>query len=287
MVSDRIRSRRLDWVFGPGFAGFEMVDRLHRVGVALSGGGVRGAAHVGLIRALREHHIEITAWAGASSGALVAAMCACGRSPDDILKIFRKNEMFTWSHFGLTQKPGLLDSERLLKVVERAVGGITFSELNDELHIVATDLLQGEEYYFREGAVARAVMASASFPGFVSPMEVDEHLFSDGGIVNNLPIEPLLGRCRVLIGSHVNPVEPKKRGDLETTVAVSQRAFQIATAKQTDSKLKSCDFCIAPSALLDIGLFDFERSNEAYEIGYEAALGIVDEVAASVSEVAN
>ncbi|MEL6761851.1 MAG: patatin-like phospholipase family protein [Myxococcota bacterium] len=255
-----------------------MSETVHRVGVVLSGGGVRAAAHVGLLKALSERDLEPTALAGASAGALVAAMYATRRSFNQTLDVFRDNELFSWNYFGMVRKPGLLDAEKIMEGFEHVLGDKTFSDTTRELHIVATNLLDGTAHYFRDGPLAPAVMASSAYPGVISPIEFDGMLLSDGGIVDNLPIEPLLGRCDVLIGSFVNPVETLTMDELRTTLAVSQRAFHISTTNILRAKLAQCDFAIAPVSLLDIGIFELKRTNEAFEIGYETAQSILDGV---------
>lgn len=263
-----------------------MVARPHKVGMVLSGGGVRGAAHVGILKALQDAGIEVTAVSGASSGALVSAMYAARRSFNQTLDVFRDNDMFSWNYLGLVRKPGLLDSERLLEALEDALDHKTFDDVSRELHIVASNLLDGTAHYFREGSLAMACMASSAYPGVFSPLAIDGKLLTDGGVVNNLPIEPLLGRCEVLIGSFVNPIEHMTVDELQTTFSVSQRAFQISTGNPIRQKLKRCDFSIAPLELLDIGIFDMKRTNEAYEIGLNAGRELAERVNARLEHSA-
>ncbi|MEO1481567.1 MAG: patatin-like phospholipase family protein [Myxococcota bacterium] len=261
------------------------MKREHRVGVVLSGGGVRGASHVGLLKALADRGIEPTAVAGASSGALVGTMYAARRSFNQTLDVFRDNDLFSWNYLGLVRKPGLLDTELLLGELDAALDHRTFDDLTRELHVVAGDLLTGEPYFFKTGPLARAVLASCAYPGVLTPIEHEGRLLSDGGIVNNLPVEPLLGRCDLVIGSFVNPVAPMTLEQLQTTFAVSQRAFQIGTTHALTAKLAKCDFAIAPLPLLDIGLFELSRTNEAFEIGLSAANAIMDDVEARLAEI--
>ena len=244
----------------------------HDVGLVLSGGGVRGAAHVGILRAFEERGIQATALSGASAGAIVAAMYAVGEPLDQIQALFAQTDIFSWNYLGLARKPGLFDSDQLLKILENAFQDKTFEQTGRELHVVATDLLDGRAHFFTEGPLAPAVMASASFPGVFSPLQRDGRLYSDGGIINNLPIEPLVGRCRALVGAQVNPINATTADALSTTFAVSQRAFQIATSPMVEAKLEQCDFSIVPEELLDIGLFEQSRVGEAHDIGYRVAL---------------
>ncbi|MEL6547910.1 MAG: patatin-like phospholipase family protein [Myxococcota bacterium] len=262
-----------------------MSSRPHKVGMVLSGGGVRGAAHVGILKALHDEGIEVTAVSGASSGALVSAMFAARRSFNQTLDVFRDNSLFSWNYLGLVRKPGLLDSERLLDALEEALDHKSFTDVSRELHIVASDLLDGTPHFFREGSLALAVMASSAYPGVFSPLEIDGRLLTDGGVVNNLPVEPLLGRCDVLIGSFVNPIEHMKAQELQSTFSVSQRAFQISTGNPIREKLKRCDFAIAPTELLDIGIFDKSRTNEAFEIGLAAGRTLVSELSSTLAQL--
>ena len=252
----------------------------HRVGIVLSGGGIRGAAHVGVLEALADQAVAPTALAGASAGSFAAAMYATGMTTEAMLDAFRASDVFSWSYFGLPRKAGLLDSEALLKVLYNVFGEKTFADTGHrELHIVATDLLKGKPHFFGVGPLALAVMASSAFPGLISPVEHQGCVFIDGGVLNNLPVEPLVGRCEILIGVHANPIPEATPEQVDGPIAVAQRAFQLSTHVGLEARLPSCDFVIEPEGLIEIGMFEHARTDEAFRIGYEAALPVAREVA--------
>ncbi|MEL7370866.1 MAG: patatin-like phospholipase family protein, partial [Myxococcota bacterium] len=169
-----------------------MTETQHKLGLVLSGGGARAAAHIGALRALTEHGLKPTVISGASAGALVAALYGCRFSLNEMLEVFETTELFSWNHLGFTKKPGLLDAERLVDVLASLFGGLTFNDSDTELHIVTTDLLSGQPHVFTQGPLDRAVTASSAYPGVISPLDIDGRVYADGGIVDNFPIDPLL-----------------------------------------------------------------------------------------------
>lgn len=163
-----------------------------RVGLALSGGGALGAAHIGVLEVLERRGIHPCCVAGTSAGSLVGAAYCAGvaleRMRDEALRL-------QWSTVGRVVRPryGFFDGSRLEDYFVRVVGGDkTFDELKIPFACAAADLLTEEVVILREGRVAHAVRASCALPGVFTPVEDYEgHFLVDGGLVNNLPVAVL------------------------------------------------------------------------------------------------
>jgi NTE family protein len=158
-----------------------------RVGLALGGGGARGMAHVGVIRVLERENIPIDCIAGTSAGSLVGAAYAAGIRSDKLMDMALKIRWGDIAKF-VWPRQGFVSFERLESYIINLVGDLRFSDLELAYAAVAADMATGEQVVLKEGRIAPAVRASCSVPGFVTPVEWDGRLLTDGGVVNNLPI---------------------------------------------------------------------------------------------------
>jgi NTE family protein len=158
-----------------------------RVGLALGGGGARGMAHVGVIRALERGGVPVDCIAGTSAGSVAGAAYAAGLSADQLLELALQ---IRWRDImrPIWPRQGFISFARLESYFARVIGDPTFDDLKIPYAAVAADLATGKQVVLREGRVARAVRASCSVPGIVTPVEVDGRMLIDGGVVNNLPI---------------------------------------------------------------------------------------------------
>lgn len=173
------------------------------VGLVLSGGGARGFAHIGVLRALERSGAKFDVVAGTSMGAILGAIYASGAKADDIYQLAARTD---WRDVvDLSLKTGLLKGDRFEGFL-REILPATFEELPLPFAVVATDIESGEEVVISEGDLVSAVRASASFPGAFEPVHLAGRTLADGGIVNNLPINAAtwLGANRV-IASDVTP----------------------------------------------------------------------------------
>ncbi|WP_367390591.1 patatin-like phospholipase family protein [Lewinella sp. LCG006] len=241
-----------------------------KYGMALSGGGVRGIAHLGVIKALEEHGIFPEYIAGASAGAIVGAFYAAGHSWEEILHFFKSTSMFSWQNYTY-RKPGILDTDKFEHLFATYLPGDSFASLTKTLFVSATDIEKGKNVIWKEGTLVRKVLASAAFPMVLSPVEIEGTFYADGAITNNFPVEPLLPLCDTIIGSYVSPLPVVQPGELTNSMAVLERAFKIGMAVQSEKKFPHCDILIAPHQLNEVGTFSMNRIDEVFKIGYEAA----------------
>ncbi len=246
-----------------------------RLGIVLSGGGSRGLVHAGILKALTEAGIAPVCIAGNSSGALIGALYAAGYACEDMLRFFDDTNPFRFSRFAL-RKAGFLDSEKIIEDLKRWFPE-TFEALALGLFVVATDLIAGELVTFSTGPLIGPLLASASMPFVFTPTHHDGRLFVDGGVLNNFPIEPLLGQCEVILGVYASPLHDSS-GAFGSSFAVTQRAFAIGMHQASRRKFAQAALVLCPPDLAGYATFDIKRHREIAEIGYQAAIARMDDI---------
>lgn len=243
----------------------------YRLGIVLSGGGSRGLAHAGVLRALAENGIEPDCIAGTSAGALVGALHASGRDSAEILKFFDDAHPFRLSRLALN-KPGVIDSEKILGSFHQWFPDDSFEALERPLFVTGTDLVSGRLEIWSSGPLVRPLLASSTVPFVISPTRVGDRLFVDGGIINNFPVEPLFGLCDTILGVYATPLSTPAEDALGSTFAVTQRALEIGMYHASKRKFHHADLVVSPLDLARFSTLDTRRHAEIIEIGYRAAL---------------
>ena len=236
-------------------------------GLVLSGGGIRGVAHIGVIKALEEHNIFPTHISGTSAGAIVGSLYAGGVSWSEILNFFKVIPIFHTRKYA-RGKPGFIDTEKFYDEFKQYLPDDNFSALKKTLFITATNIIKGKLKIFHEGELIRPVLASASFPGVFSPVNINGSFYIDGGVLNNFPVEPLKMYCDEIIGSYVNPLKRIKVADLKHSYNVVERAYKMKSANESLSKFADCDIVIYPEELSNYGTFDMSAIDTIFDIGY-------------------
>lgn len=249
-----------------------------KIGIVLSGGGARGAAHIGVLQALSENGIEPTIVSGSSAGAIVGVLYAAGYTHDKILDFFAVNSsVFHWKKFA-RKKLGLLDPEKYVDIFDPWLGTKHFEDLDKTLHICAVDVLNGLPHYFSKGALVHPILASAAVPGVFSPVEINDVWYVDGSTMDNFPIRPLAEHCDFIIGSFVSTQRTVNKSDLTTTYQLLNRSADLAILGGSIDKFTLADFMFIPDELWNYGTFDSKKVPEIYQIGYEYALSKIDQL---------
>ncbi len=239
-----------------------------KIGLVLSGGGIRGAAHIGAIKAFEECGIHPSSIAGTSAGAIVGALYSYGYDYKEMLDFFKQIQFFDVKKFA-RNKPGFIDSEKYYKLFSEYFPEDNFNALKKHIVITATDILDGTLRTFNKGELIKPLLASASYPGVFSPIKIDNSYYIDGGALNNFPIEFLKDDCDVIFGVHVNPFKKIKITDLKHFHNVLERAFKLKSLKEDLIKFQQCDLIICPEELSKYGTFDKKYIDEIFKIGYE------------------
>lgn len=242
----------------------------YQLGMVLSGGGARGLAHVGVLQAMAEQGAEPQVLAGTSSGAIVAALHAAGYSGEEMLQFFIEKNPLRLSKLSLV-KPGIFDTDKVVGGFLEYFPENTFEALKKRIFLAATDIVEARPEIFASGPLIPAILASASTPLVFTPTEIDGHWYSDGGITNNFPIEPLGGHCDRIFGVYATPLRRILEEDLRNSLSVSQRAFEIGMYYTSKRKFHRCDLVLCPAELSRFGTFDTKHFKEIMQIGYDAA----------------
>ena len=241
-----------------------------KVGLVLSGGGVRGMAHIGLIKSMNEFDISADVVSGSSVGALVGALYANGNSVDDMLAFFNETPLFKYNFLTIL-KPGFIDTDRYFNIFKAYFPENSFEVLERELHIVATNLQKAEENFFSKGELIRPLLASAALPPVFSPVELKGQLYADGGILNNFPIEPLKQKVDFMIGSNVSIVSELEKKDLKNSIQLTSRVSSLMIYAINKRKQDACDLLLEYKQLENIGVLDRKGLEKAFNIGYDQA----------------
>ncbi|MBN1218387.1 MAG: patatin-like phospholipase family protein [Anaerolineae bacterium] len=280
---------------GPIFASDvsgEQLGRISRritnrvIGLALSSGGARGIAHVGVLQVLQEANIPIDIIAGTSAGSLFGGLYVCGKSIAEITDFARNLvnlidfKSGLWDlRLGLPWN-GVIKGNSTLKYLARHFGGATFDDTIVPFYVVAADVVSGEEVIFDEGYLAEAVRASIGIIGIFSPYQHNGHHLIDGGAVNPIPANILAEKgANVIIASNVIP--PVEKGWLlgQTIddrrkspgfLSVLGNMMAIMEREIIKTRMTPVDILIQPKVEVFTSM-DYDKAEEFIQLGREAA----------------
>ncbi len=224
------------------------------IGLTLSGGGMRGIAHIAVLKALEEYDLKPQIISGTSAGSIVAAFYSIGTSPDEMMEIVKKTTFFSRSYLKLS-KNGLFSSKFILKLLNDHFSEDDFKVLKIPVYVAATEMTHGIVDYFSEGELFGPLLASSSVPFVFPPVKMGEKIYVDGGVLDNLPIEPIIDKCDFLIGSHVNSISYDSLENM-SLMKEFDRILHLAIAKSVYSKAKSCDIFLDPPKMTKFSLFN-------------------------------
>jgi NTE family protein len=234
-------------------------------GLVLSGGGARGVAHLGVLKALDEKGVSIGQISGTSAGAIIGALYAYGYKPDEILDIIAKTSFFSSLKFAWTLK-GLLSLTGLNDVLLKHIPENSFEILKIPLTVCATDIKRGRVEYFSKGELIPAILSSSCVPAVFDPYRFNGQLYLDGGILDNLPVKPIYDHCDVIIGSHCNFINSEF--DVKNFRSVIERSLLMAINGNTGISKTLCDVLIEPPEIGKFSGFDLSRAKEMFDISY-------------------
>jgi NTE family protein len=277
-----------------------------RIGLALSGGGARGIAHIGVLKVLEELRVPVHCITGTSMGSIVGASFAAGGTPAKLEELVLKTD---WDNVftdrpprqeiaqrrktddyktlfapeygvkdgGLALPKGILSGIAIQSyfrgLTEAAVEVSDFQTLPIPFRAVAADIETGEAVVLDRGSISQAMRASMSVPGAMSPVEINSRLLVDGGIANNLPIDEARKLCADVIIAVDISTPPLKRNEITSALSVSAQLLNFlgkVTVEQQVKSLTDRDVLISPE-LGNISAGSFERAKDAIRIGEEAA----------------
>jgi NTE family protein len=248
------------------------IDRSETIGLALGGGAVLGAAHIGVLQALEEFDVPIAAIAGTSIGAFIAALYAFGKNGREIEQITSELDWLDITAATLSQY-GLLTNKKLGETLHDVLGDVAFDDAQIPLAMVAADISRGEKVVLEQGDVATAVMASTCIPGVFIPIEIGDRMLVDGGILENVPVFSLenMGVERV-IAVDLNAKHAFKPP--KNLLEVLLNTFDMTMINATKLQTKDADILIGPD-LASFNLIDTEQFADLVAQGYTDAKKIL------------
>ncbi|OYU97109.1 MAG: hypothetical protein CFE21_02125 [Bacteroidetes bacterium B1(2017)] len=237
----------------------------YSTGIVFSGGGVRGFAHAGVLKALEEHGIFPDVLSGVSAGAMAGVLYADGYTPDEMLEIFLHLDLYKLLKFrGF--KLGLLSPDGLRKLLAKHIRAKSFEDLKIPMTIACTNLDLAQTVYFNEGPILDPLIASIAFPFLIKPQLINGQHFVDGGLMNNLPVQPLIGHVKNIIGIHVNPIH--QEANKKSTGTYFDKIIHLGLRANMLNHIPSCNLFIEPPELSAFHLLKLSSAKEIFEKGY-------------------
>lgn len=277
-----------------------------KLGLALSGGGIRGIAHAGVLRALEENNIKIDCIGGTSSGSIIATLYAMGYSPYYIYILFKKyakdlvnqSSITTITNLGtfISNKKGHFTGFYTGEEIEKGFNNVALrkgikqiGDIKMPLVIPTVDLQNSKEYiftnnkqknnqedkYISEISIGKAIRASSSFPVAFSPCEYKEHKFLDGGILNNIPAVEVKkqGADKVI---SVN-FKADNIDENSSIMDVIMRSIDIMGNKVSEENLDNSDMILTIQTD-KTGLLEIDKIDDCYKYGYRQTINNIDKI---------
>ena len=278
-----------------------------KLGIALSGGGIRGIAHAGVLKALEDNDIPIDIIGGTSAGSMIASLYAMGYSPYYIYILFKK---YAKDIAGMNTNPILGGIQSILgrkrKIVTGLKSGEAIENLYDEMAarkgirqisqikmpivIPTVDITESKEYvftnyipkdaedklqYMTQISVGKAVRASSSFPAVFSPCKVKTHAFMDGGALDNIPVNEVKkqGADKVIaVKFDADPID-----ETSDIMDIVMKTIDIMGSKISEESLEMSDLIL--NVYTDkVGLLDIEKLDSCYQYGYQCVMENLDKI---------
>jgi len=249
------------------------------VGLVLSGGGARGFAHLGVIKALREAHVPIDFVGGASIGAIIAAGVAMGWSDDEMRFIYRRGFVdsnpvndYTFPIVALTR------GRKVSRLLKREYGEVLIEDLRLPFFCISSNLTNGRAFEHRDGSLALALRASVAIPGVMPPVAWDNNVLVDGAAINNLPVDVMQRHAPgLVIGSDVGAERVHRATDRINIFQILVQAGMVNSSASAAAQRTLADVLLKPP-LDHVDLLDWHAFDRAIDLGYTHAAAMIEEI---------
>ncbi|MDR1460219.1 MAG: patatin-like phospholipase family protein [Campylobacteraceae bacterium] len=240
------------------------------ISLVLSGGGARGAFHLGILQALDELKIPIREISGASIGAIVGAFYLAGKTPIEIFDFFDSYKFRDVLKLNIF-KGSLFRIDTKHKFFDEMLG--EFKNIEDfpqPLHVSITDIKEGVVLYCNKGDIKKIVTASGALYPIFETVDIGEGKFMDGGVMDNFPLQPLLNTKYRILGSNLHPnvYKPKQS-------TITRALFLTSMTHGMKEKIKRCDYYLAPRELANHNILSLKKLDKLFTLGYEEAKRIL------------
>ncbi|WMJ74630.1 patatin-like phospholipase family protein [Cytophagaceae bacterium ABcell3] len=241
--------------------------------LVLSGGAARCIAQLGILQALEENNIKPAVISGVSGGSIVGAFYCNGYTPKETLQIIKETSILkalrpTWS-------PGLLKLSKAEEIFRKYLKAETFEALETPLFISACDVENPKNIAFSEGEIIPPLLGSCSLPPLFRAVEYNGKKLADGGIVNNLPVEPVKNYKKI-IGVNVNLVKTNIPPD--SLVHYTEWVIDVVVNNNIKESIKQCHLFLEPPKMKNFHLIDVMKADDMFEVGYKHANENMDKI---------
>ncbi len=246
---------------------------MSEISLALSGGAARGAYHLGALQYIDDNDIKIKAICGTSIGSIIGTSYAAGVSPRKQLEIFKSKEFreifsFNFFHnsiFSINSKAAILEQLMPINNLEELSIPVCFS---------AVDLNTGEELFFSQGKLPEICLASSALIPMFEPVKYNGLILGDGGLINHMPIKPLLEHPYPIVGINLHPLTVShKQNNIYNFI---KRAIYLKTYSNSGDSQSKCDIFITNDKLRNYSLFSLKHLDEMFTMGYRDAESLLD-----------
>lgn len=240
----------------------------YNLGVALSGGGARGFAHLGALKALDETGFKPDLLAGVSAGSVAAVMYAAGLSPEEIIDRFASAKFSNFTRFSLG-KAGLFDLSRFKKFLLDAIAPYKYlEELPIPTYIGATDFDHGRSVAFNTGRIGERVIASCSIPIVFPPVRIEGTNYVDGGVLRNLPSWIIRPYCSRLIGINCSPLVRERYN--KSLLEIALHTYNLMAKANQAADMEMCDLNVTMPDIAHYKVFNLKQVRSVFISGFGA-----------------
>lgn len=250
------------------------MSKKYKLGVALSGGGAKGFAHAGALKALEEFGYKPDIISGTSAGSIAGVLYSAGYTPLEICSLFKNKSFTDFTRFTIPTA-GFFNPSKFVDFLRAKIPYKNIEDLPIPMRIVASDLDNGVMKVFSEGSIPERVMASSTVPIVFPPTIIDGVHYVDGGVFCNFPVDVIRKDCEKVIGINVSPLAPTKYK--QTILGIANRAFDFMFCANTKEDGMLCDILIEMPTLLSYEMFNLDSVTEIYELGYQETKKILSE----------
>ncbi len=247
---------------------FWLNKKPYKIGLALSGGGARGLAHLGALYAMDELGIKPDIIAGVSAGSIAAALYGSGMPPMEIFKRFLKIKMSDFCEIAVP-KDGFLRMEGFKEFLDANLLVKNIEECPTPIAICATDIFNAVPVQWRQGRIAERVMASCSLPIVFKPVKIGGVSYVDGGVLHNLPAWAIRNECEHLIGVNVSPLSTIDEMS-SSIIDIATRSYHLMARANAVNDMKMCDTIISTDSISDVNVFNMHEKDKMFKSGYKA-----------------
>ena len=253
------------------------IARESSIGFAMSGGGARGFAHIGILMAFDNFGIRPDVMSGVSAGAIASVLYAGGVAPSDIMKCFSEaSKLGDFTEWAIPRE-GFMKLDRFGKLLESWLPVKNLEELKIPVVVCATDFDHGKSVGWSKGEIVPRVLASCSIPVVFRPVKINGIHYVDGGVMRNLPAWAIRNYCKILYGCNCSP---QRQGEIKdrSLLEIAYRTFHFMLKANTPQDIRLCDHVINVHNVTGVNTFDLSSLKMGVVAGYEAASKVLEKI---------